>query len=94
MGKNTVQKPEEKKPEPQQDTTMRIPLDLKAQLEDLKGPQESVADVVRRLMITHEVRDTHNEGMVTLRMQETHYRRLLVMQPSSVMSDILQKARV
>jgi len=94
MSKPTPPKKQDEKTEQQQDTTMRIPLDLKAELDAMKGPQESVADVVRRLMITKTVNDAPEAGMITLKMPETNYRRLLVMQPSTVLSDMLQKARV
>jgi len=75
-------------------TTMRISPELKATLEGLKeNPQESLADVVRRLMITKTVIESEN-GMVTLKMPESSYLRLLTVQSSTLWSDMLAKAKV
>lgn len=73
-------------------TTAQISRDLKAAIDELPGA--TFEDKVRGLLIAREIKQAPEKGMVTLRMQEMHYRRLLVMQPSTVMSDILQKARV
>jgi hypothetical protein len=84
------------KPEPVQEqagTTMRISPELKATLDEMKGEQESYADVVRRLMITKTVMES-DKGMVTLKMPESTYLRLLTVQSSTIWSDMLAKAKV
>lgn len=92
-----AQKKQTTKPEPVQEpagTTMRISPELKATLEDLKeNPQESLADVVRRLMITKTVIESE-KGMVTLKMPQSSYLRLLTVQSSTLWSDMLAKAKV
>ena len=92
MGK-TAPKQEEKKVE-QQDTTMRIPLDLKAEIEKMRKPQESAADVVRRLLINRAVKEASEDGTVLLKLTEKNYTTLVAFQPTVALSEMLTTARV
>ena len=98
MAKTTTpQKKTGEKKEPQQDkeiTTVQMGVGLKKALDELKKGNDSYADVIQRLMTAKAVRDAPEDGMVTLRMPKLAYDRLLVMQPSSWMSEALQNARV
>lgn len=92
-----AQKKQTTKPEPTQEpagTTMRISPELKVTLENLKeNPQESLADVVRRMMITKTVVET-DKDMVLLKMPKSSYLRLMTVQSSTLWSDMLAKAKV
>lgn len=91
--KKPIPKPEDEKKESQQNPSVKVTPEIKASLEEMKQEGETVADVIRRLMITKAVQES-TDGMVVLKMPMTNYRQLLVMQSSSTMSDMLQKAKV
>jgi len=90
MSKTTTKKQEEKTESPT--TTAQISRELKAVIDELPG--DTFEDKIRGLLITKTVKDAPEDGMIVLKMPETNYRRLLVMQSSTVLSDMLQKARV
>ena len=90
MSKTTTKTKDEKTESPT--TTAQISRELKAVIDELPG--DTFEDKVRGLLINKTVKDTPEDGMITLKMPETNYRRLLVMQSSTVLSDMLQKARV
>jgi hypothetical protein len=94
MTKAQPKKQEAEKTEQQQNPTIKLPPEVKEELENMKVGEETVADVIRRLMITKTVKEASKEGMVTLILPEKSYMQVLAFQPSQFLSEILQKARV
>jgi len=86
---------EEKKVEQTQNPTIKVPAELKEALEGLKVGEESVADVIRRLMIQKAATDIPDDGLIPLKMTGKSYRTLIMALGSTpALCDILWKARV
>ena len=84
----------EQKQEPQQNPTIKVPPELKEELDKMKGDAETHADVIRRLMIAGSVKDAPSEGMVLLKMTEQAYQQLVAFQSSTIFRDTLLHAKV